>query len=117
MKTSLLGLFAVLLAGCQQIQSGYKIVSYSQPAGEAQPEFIIFHKDLKIVAKCDNYYGSHVSCDQLKSLVGTIIPETKMRYTLSDIKILVYSPDGRTKDCGQYGPCEFLRISKTQSTK
>jgi hypothetical protein len=117
MRLVLLPLIAGLV-GCSHGPNGYKIVSYSQPANEPQPEFVISHKNVQITAKCDNYNGSHVGCDQLKKLVGSTLPETKMRYTFSgDSDVLVYSPDERTKDCGQYGPCEFLRINKVQIHK
>jgi len=70
MKPSLAALCMVFLTGCQQVQNGYKIVSYSPPPSKTQPEFIIFHKNVQITAKCDNYYGSHVRLRPTKRFGG-----------------------------------------------
>jgi hypothetical protein len=147
MKALLPMFCAVLLIACNQVpeqkpsssqavsqtaETGYRIVRYTQPVNEIQPEFTITQKDLTITARCKNdpYPGAkHVGCDQLKKAVGTVVPETNMGYVVLTPELLAtvprpvdqhrelyYNPHGGSSTPCE-GDCEELMVTKVQSPK
>ena len=92
--------------------NGYKVLRYSQPLNHDQAEFTILHGSVRITAQCADYYGKHIGCEQLKGLVGKVIPENQFYFT-PEHRMMDYKPNG---SCGD-GDCEFLLVSKVESNK
>jgi len=86
---------------------GYEIIGYTQPPNETQPTFTILHGEIKITARCENYYGSRVGCSQLRDMVGKTVPWPKMMELSQDT--LEYNPDNPTS-CSNSKNCEFLNV-------
>jgi len=125
--------WCLLLTACnKQAAGGYKIISYSLAksgpltaeefahAETVQPTFTILYKGVKITAICQDYYGKHVGCDQLKTNVGRTVPETQMgKGPWAGDDSLYYNPYGLSHSCTEVsapnGDCEFLEVTARQS--
>jgi hypothetical protein len=113
LKSSIIALLLMfLLIGCRKgTEDGYKIIGYSQPPSDELPTFTILHNGVKITAKCQNYYGNHIGCDQLATKVGTTIPLEQMGTLVGGSTTLYYKPN---RGCEAHD-CEFLQVIGRQS--
>jgi hypothetical protein len=112
MKNTLLTACLLVVTGCTK-SDGYKIVSYVQPPNEGQPTFTIIHQGVTITAVCQDYYGSHVGCDQLRRQVGNIIPNGQMRFL--SVYTVEYQPNGTDQTCNE--TCEFMSVTEQRSAR
>jgi hypothetical protein len=130
----------LLLAGCRTAPQsptqkpidaqygGYKIESYSIRETKTvvlvyNPDFIITHKGVRILATCEESTLDS-GCALLKSKVGTTIPESQMGGLAKYPDDLYYEPDGlvfrSNSDPQKLGlpcenACEALQIFKVES--